>query len=415
VYRPRIADKELVDRLEATGAVVVEGPKACGKTELARQIASSEVMLDVDEDARRAISVDPAIVLDGNAPRLIDEWQIEPDIWNHIRRAVDQRQKVGQFILTGSAVPSDDITRHTGAGRISRLRLRTMSLLESGFSSGEISLHGLIEGQFSACADPGLSVKEIVKRLCTGGWPGNLNLTLQAGLNAQRDYLEEIQRLDIVRVDGVRRDPNNVARVIRSLARNVATTVSARTLAADAGGADGPLDDDTVRDYLSALRRLMIIEEQPAWSPHLRSRSILRKTPKRHFADPSLAVAALGANPDRLLKDLKFLGLLFESLVYHDLSVYARALDATVFHYRDNTDLEVDAIVESRNGSWCAFEVKLGTGQVDLAASALLRFRNRIDVNKCGEPQTLGVIVSNGYGYQRKDGVRVIPIGALKP
>ncbi len=415
MYHPRIADLELEERLQATGAVVVEGPRACGKTELARQIAASEVLLDVDEDARRAIAVDPTLVLEGDSPRLIDEWQIEPVIWNHIRRAVDQRQNVGQFMLTGSAVPADDITRHTGAGRISRLRLQTMSLKESGYSSGEVSLRDLIEGRFSASIDPGLSIHAIVECLCNGGWPGYLDLPHQAALNAQRDYLEEIQRVDIVRVDGVRRDPNNVARVIRSLARNLATTVTARTLAADAGGADEPLDDDTVRDYLSALRRLMILEEQSAWSPHLRSRSILRKSPKRHFTDPSLAVAALGTNSERLLKDFKLLGSLFESLVFRDLSVYARAIDGTVFHYRDNTNLEVDAIVEIRDGSWCAFEVKLGVGQVDEAASTLLKFRDRIDLSKCGEPRTLGVIVSTGYGYKRSDGVAVIPIGALGP
>jgi predicted AAA+ superfamily ATPase len=415
VYHPRIADLELKQRLEATGAVVVEGPRACGKTELARQIAASEVLLDIDEEARRAIAIDPGLVLAGDSPRLIDEWQIEPTIWNHVRRIVDQRQNVGQFILTGSSVPSDDITRHTGAGRISRLRLRTMSLLESGYSSGEISLGSLLEGQFLNCADPGLKVKDVVERLCAGGWPGHLDLPLKASLDAQRDYLEEIQRVDIVRVDGVRRDPYNVARVIRSLARNVATTVSARTLAADAGGAAGSLDDDTVRDYLDALRRLMIVEEQSAWSPHLRSRSILRKSPKRHFVDPSLAVASLGATPDRLLKDLNLLGFLFESLVHRDLSIYAQAMDAAVFHYRDNTNVEVDAIVETRHGDWCAFEVKLGTGQVDQAAAALLKFCDRMDLNKCGEPKTLGVIVSNGYGYMRKDGVAVIPIGALGP
>ncbi|MDP6097994.1 MAG: DUF4143 domain-containing protein [Gammaproteobacteria bacterium] len=415
MYYPRIADLELKQRLEATGAVVVEGPRACGKTELARQVAASEVLLDIDEEARRAIAVDPTLVLEGNSPRLIDEWQIEPVIWNHIRRYVDQKQQVGQFILTGSSVPADDVTRHTGAGRIARLRLRTLSLFESGYSSGELSLNDLFAGQFSNSADHGLNLKEIVERLCIGGWPGYLGLPLNACLGAQRDYIEEIQRVDIVRVDGVRRDPNNVSRMIHSLARNVATTVSARTLAADAGGADGSLDDDTVRDYLSALRRLMIIEEQPAWSPHLRSRSILRKSPKRHFVDPSIAVAALGANPELLLKDLNLLGLLFESLVHRDLAIYAQAVGGKVFHYRDNTDMEVDAIVESRQGDWCAFEVKLGAGQVDRAAATLLKFRNRIDLDKCGEPAALGIIVNSGYGYMRKDGIAVIPIDALGP
>ena len=415
MYYKRIADRELTDRLNSAGIVVIEGPKACGKTVTARQFANSEVLLDVDENARRAVAVDPALVLAGNTPRLIDEWQIEPAIWNHVRRMVDHRQRTGQFILTGSAVPADDITRHTGAGRISRLRLRTMSLAETGFSSAEIPLHGLFDGRFTGSGDTGHKLGDITEQLCRGGWPGTLDLQFKAALRARRDYLEEIQRLDIRRVDGVRRDPDKVARLIRSLARNVATQVSAPTLAADSGGVDGPLDKDTVRDYLTALNRLMICEEQPAWPTHLRSRSLQRTSVKRHFVDPSLAVAALRANPERLLQDLNLLGLLFESLVFRDLSIYAGAADADVYHYRDNTGLEVDAIVQRRNGDWCAFEVKLGVGQIDEAATTLLKFRDRLDLSKCGNPGILGIIVSSGFGYQRKDGVAVIPIGALGP
>jgi len=415
VYRPRIADSELLDRLDSAGAVVIEGPKACGKTAMARQISNSEVLLDIDENARAAIAIDPSLVLDGETPRLFDEWQIEPSIWNHIRRSVDQRQQTGLYILTGSAVPADDISRHTGAGRISRLRLRTMSLFESGFSSGKISIASLLAGQYSGSQKTNIDIATLAERICIGGWPGSLNLGTKAALNSQRDYLEEIQRLDIVRVDQVRRDPDNVARVIRSLARNVATLVSARTIATDAGGSDGALDDDTVRDYLFALRRLMVIEDQPAWAPHMRSRSLLRKSPKRHFVDPSLAVAALRANPERLLKDLRFLGFLFESMVVRDLRIYAQAADAKVSHYRDNTGLEIDAIIETVDGRWCAFEIKLGTAKVDEAAANLIRFRGRIDLAKCGQPGTLAVIVNGGYGYLRDDGVAVIPIGALGP
>ncbi len=415
MYYSRIADIELTERLKSAGVVVIEGPKACGKTAMAKQVAQSEVLLDVDENARRAIAVDPALVLAGDTPRLIDEWQVEPVIWNHVRRMADQRQQTGQFILTGSAVPADDITRHTGAGRISRLRLRTMSLAETGFSSAEISLLDLFAGHFSGSTDPGHKLGDITEQLCRGGWPGNLNLKLKACLRAQRDYLEEIQRLDISRVDGIRRDPEKVTRVIRSLARSVATEVSARTIAADAGGADGPLNNDTVRDYLSALVRLMVCEEQPAWPTHLRSKASQRKSVKRHFVDPSLAVAALRANLERLLQDLNLLGQLFESLVFRELNIYASAADADVYHYRDNTGLEVDAVVQRRDGDWCAFEVKLGSGQVDEAAAALRKFRDRLNLDKCGEPKTLGVIVSSGYGYRREDGVAVIPIGVLGP
>ena len=415
MYYPRIADRELTERLESAGVVVIEGPKACGKTATAKQVAKSEVLLDVDENARRAIAVDPALVLAGDTPRLIDEWQVEPAIWNHVRRLADQHQQAGQFILTGSAVPADNITRHTGAGRISRLRLRTMSFAETGFSSVNISLGDLFDGHYSGSADPGHKLGDITEQLCRGGWPGSLNLQLQPCLRARRDYLEEIQRLDIRRVDGIRRDPEKVARVIRSLACNIATEVSASSIAADAGGADGPFNDDTVRDYLSALSRLMICEEQPAWPTHLRSRASQRTSVKRHFVDPSLAVAALRASPERLLQDLNLLGLMFESLVFRDLNIYAGANDADVYHYRDNTGMKVDAIVQRREGDWCAFEVKLGVGQVDEAAVTLLKFRDRLNLDKCGEPKTLGVIVSSGYGYKRDDGVVVIPIGALGP
>ncbi len=415
MYLQRIADKELGDRLGAAGAVLIEGPRACGKTETARQQAASEVQLDVDENARHAMAIDPALVLAGDSPRLIDEWQIEPAIWNHVRRAVDRRRSPGQFILTGSAVPADDITRHTGAGRISRIRLRTMSSFEAGFSTGQVALSDLMRGRFEGCPRQGSTLTELVAHLSRGGWPGDLHLAEQACMTARIDYLEEIRRVDIVRVDGVSRNPDHVARVLQSLARNVGTPVSGRTIAADAGGGDGPLDGDTVRGYLAALRRLMVYEEQPAWSPRLRSRSTLRRWPKRHFVDPSLAVAALGATPPRLLADLNFLGLLFESMVYRDLSIYSRVCDANVYHYRDNTDLEVDAVVQSRQGDWCAFEVKLGAGQVDAAAASLSKFRERVDSAAVGEPKMLGVIVSSGYGYVRKDGIAVIPIAALGP
>ena len=401
--------------MSAVGAVVIEGPRACGKTATARQIAASEVLLDVDSNARAAIEVDPALVLDGPTPRLLDEWQIEPAIWNHVRRAIDDRSGPGQFILTGSAVPPDDITRHTGAGRISRLRMRPMSLFETGRSSGGISLSELLEGSVSPVADPGLSVAGLAEEIALGGWPGLRGRSVEDALLAVRDYLEEIARVDVGRVDGTQRDPSRVTRLLASLARNVATHAAATTLAEDTGGADGPLKDDTVREYLAALERLMVVEDQPAWAPHLRSKHRLRTASKRHFVDPSLAVAALGATPDRLLGDLNLLGFLFESLVVRDLRVYAQATDARVSQYRDSGGLEVDAIVEAGDGRWMAFEVKLGQGQIDAAAASLERFAARIDTARCGSPALLGVIVATGYGYRRKDGVAVIPIGALGP
>ncbi len=414
-YQPRIVDRELAGRLGAVGAVVIEGPKACGKTATARQVAASEVLLDVDANARAAIAVDPSLVLDGPTPRLIDEWQIEPTIWNFVRRAIDERSQSGQFVLTGSAVPPDDITRHTGAGRITRLRMRPMSLFETGRSTGRVSLREMLDGALSSTADPGLTVADLAEEVARGGWPGLRSRPLADVLVALRDYLGEIARVDIGRVDATDRDPRRVARLLQSLARNVATHAASTTLAKDTGGADGPLKDDTVRVYIDALERLMVVEDQPAWAPHLRSRHRLRTAPKRHFVDPSLAVAALRATPDRLLGDLKLFGYLFESLVVRDLRVYAQAADAQVSQYRDSGGLEVDAVVETADGRWIAFEVKLGTGQIDDAAANLRRFAARIDTATCGIPASLGVIVATGYSYRREDGVAVIPIGALGP
>lgn len=414
-YSPRIVDAELAARLASSGAVVIEGPRACGKTSTARQLAASEVLLDINQSARQAIAVDPSLVLAGDTPRLIDEWQLEPTLWNHVRRAIDERALPGQFILTGSAQPADDITRHTGAGRLTRLRMRPMSLFETGHSGGSVSLGDLLEGEYDGAPDPGLAVGDLAERIGAGGWPGYRDRTLDQQVRGVRDYLEEVRRVDVSRVEDVRRDPQRVGRLLRSLARNSGTQAAATTLARDAGGADGPLHDDTVRDYLAALERLMVVEDQPAWAPHLRSRAVLRRSAKRHFVDPSLAVAALRATADRLLDDLELLGCLFESLVVRDLRIYGQASEAEVYHYRDNTDLEVDAIVEAADGRWAAFEVKLGSGRVDEAAANLLKLAERIDAARTGEPSLLGVIVGPGYGYVRPDGVAIIPIGAVGP
>ena len=407
-YRARLADHELRQRLGAAGAVVIEGPKACGKTATARRAAASEVLLDVDANARRAVAIDPALVLAGAAPRLIDEWQTEPAIWNHVRRAVDDRPRPGQFILTGSAVPADDVTRHTGAGRLTRLRLRPMSLFETGRSSGAVSLRALLAGAAPRSAESAFSIEELAGQVCRGGWPGNLQRSVNQALQANRAYLDEIRRVDVGRVDETRRDPAKVGDLLRSFARNVATYAAASTMAAD-------LNNHTADAYLTALERLMIVEDQPAWAPHLRSRSRLRGAPKRHFVDPSLAVAALRADPDRLLRDLAWFGFLFESLVVRDLRVYAQHHDAEVLQYRDNTGLEVDAIVQAADGTWAAFEVKLGAGMIDAAAATLLRFAKRVDPARSRAPAALAVIVAGGYGYVRGDGIGVIPIGALGP
>jgi predicted AAA+ superfamily ATPase len=414
-YLPRIVDGELRERLAGAGAVVIEGAKASGKTEAARRVAASSVLLDVDENARRAAAVDPSLLLEGAVPRLIDEWQVEPSLWNHVRRAVDARGEPGQFVLTGSSVPVDDVARHTGAGRFSFLRMRPMTLFESGHTNGAVSLAALLSGEPPRSDDPGLTVSDLADRITIGGWPAQVGRPVTHAARAARDYLEQVTQVDVSRVAGSRRDPGRVERLLRSLGRNTATEVAITVLAADAGGGDGPLNRHTVTEYLTILERLMVVEDQPAWAPHLRSRANLRTSPKRHFVDPSLAVAALGAGPDRLLADLNFLGLLFESLVIRDLRVLAQPLDGTVLHYRDNYGVEADAVVQLANGRWAAFEIKLGAGMVDEGAAALLRFRESVDTRKSGDPAVLGIIVGTGFSYVRDDGIAVVPIGALAP
>lgn len=414
-YIERIIDRELSERLKAMGAAVIEGPKACGKTVTAQHLAASEVRLDVDLEARQAAALEPALVLDGPTPRLIDEWQLEPAIWNHVRRAIDDRRQPGQFILTGSAVPADDITRHSGAGRLTRIRMRPMSLYEKSKSTGRISLSRLLDGSAEGSPEAKLTLPELAKQIALGGWPGLLELNEDAGLGFSRDYLEEIRRVDISAVSGAHRDPVKVGRLLQSIGRNVASSPSVATLARDAGGPDGSLRHETVSEYLDALRRLMIVEEQPAWGVHLRTTHSLRKAAKIHFVDPSLAVAAMGSGPERLVKDFNFLGFLFESLVIRDLHIYSQSADAEVLHYRDSDGLEVDAIVEARDGRWAAFEIKLGANRIDEAAANLHKFAKRIDTDTCGPPAVLGVIVGSGYGYCREDGVQVIPIGSLGP
>ena len=290
-----------------------------------------------------------------------------------------------------------------------------MSLFELGHGTGAISIKALLDGRCSKTPDPGISIPRLAELIAVGGWPGNLDKTPAEAVVAVRSYIDEIRRVDISRVDGARRDPLKIGRLLRSLARNESSAASIATLATDTGFRDAAIGDDTVRGYLDALERLMIVENQPAWAPHLRSRSRLRQAPKRRFVDPSLAVASLRASPERLLSDMELLGFLFESLVIRDLRVYAQAADAEVFHYRDNTGLEVDAILEARDGRWAAFEVKLGQSSIDEASKTLRRFADRVDTRTCGEPAMLAVITGNGFGYIRPDGVAVIPVGSLGP
>ena len=414
-YVPRVADAELADRLTSAGAVLIEGAKACGKTETARRQAASEVRLDLDAQAREAAEVAPELILNQTAPLLLDEWQLVPSLWNRVRRAVDDRQEAGQFIMTGSATPSDDVTRHSGAGRFSVMRMRPMCLAESGHSTAAVSLRSLLAGQTQGARDGGLTVPALADLITIGGWPAWRGMNPQAVSRAARDYLTQISHVDVPSVGGQRRNPTKVDALLRSLARNIATEVSITTLAKDTAGVEETMDRETASAYLAVLERLMVVENQPAWAPAMRSKAQLRNSPKRHFVDPSLAVAALRGSPSALLSDLESMGLLFESLVVRDLRVLSQPLDGQVLHYRDNKGLEVDAIVTSGDGAWGAFEVKLGNSRVDDAAATLLDFAKKINTTRCGEPGVLAVITATGLAYRRKDGVHVVPVGTLGP
>ena len=515
-----IVDAQVENGLKALPAVALEGVRACGKTSTGREHARSEVMFGSNPSARLAAQVDPAELLAGPEPRLLDEWQLAPEIWNQVRAAGDDGRRRGRFILTGSASPADEITRHTGTGRITRhtgtgritrhtgtgritrhtgtgritrhtgtgritrhtgtgritrhtgtgritrhtgtgritrhtgtgritrhtgtgritrIQMRPMSLFESELSSGEVSMADLFSGHSGFVVEPTLGLRDVVEAACRGGWPACIDMDLASAQDYAASYLQEVCRADIPQLDGPARDPLGVTRLLRSLARHVATEASERTLAADTGG-ERHLDGRTVGAYLDALRRLFVVEDVPAWSVELRSRAHLRRAAKRHLVDPSPAIAALGASPDRLMQDLPAFGLLFESLAVRDLRIYAQAnrgriahycddwpftvisvqlMQANrgrIAHYRDSNGLEVDAIIERGDGAWIALEIKLG-GEVaiDNAAKSLLKLRDTVEDRQVGAPSNLVVLTATGYGYRRDDGILVMPLTTLGP
>lgn len=414
-YQTRVVDSELKMLLKSSGAVLIEGPKAVGKTETASRLAKSHLYLDIDIDAQVTAKIDPSLLLTGLPPLLIDEWQMVPEIWNHVRREVDKRASFGAFILTGSATPTDDATRHSGAGRFSRLRMRPMTMYEMGQSTGEISLAAMFNGDKAKASDSGMTIKYLIERICIGGWPKFAKLEVSEARAAMRSYLKEIIRTDINLLSGKIHDPIKLDRVVQSLARNVGTAVKVETIVKDTSGSESQIDRLTITRYLHTLDQLMIIEDIPAWRPELRSKATLRAAPTRFFADPALAVAALKANPGSLIRDPKYLGFLFESLVMRDLQVFMQNYGGRLSHYRDSENLEVDVILESDDDKWAAIEIKLGSGRIDEAASNLLKFTAKVNTNLHGAPTFLAVITATGYGYQRNDGVCVIPIGSLKP
>ncbi len=415
-YIPRVSDKLLENLLESTGAVLLEGAKWCGKTESSLQKANSVVYLqDPDEGPGYLAMADtkPSLLLQGDLPLLIDEWQMAPVIWDAVRFAVDKRGLMGQFILTGSATPTDNATAHTGTGRITRMLMRPMSLFESSESKGQVSLKDLFNGKKEIGAKSNLTIEHIAKAICRGGWPAAVVSGKESARTAM-NYVDAIINMDIHHVDGIEKDPERVRVLLQSLARNISTPATAQTIMGDMQVNEISITNKTLSSYLNALRRLFVIEDVPAWQPSLRSKSAIRTTNKRQFVDPSIATAAMRTNAEGILRDFETFGCLFESLCTRDLRVYAQTNDGEIFHYRDKSELECDLVIKLHDGRWAAVEVKLGMKQIDEAAANLMKLSEKIDKERMNSPSFLMVLTSGQVAYKRTDGVLVVPIGCLR-
>ena len=417
-YLPRIADAKLEVALKAMGAVLIEGPKWCGKTSTAENIAKSVLYMQdpdtFDENMLKA-KTKPSLLLEGKTPRLLDEWQVAPVLWNAVRFAVDKRQAAGQFILTGSVVPVRTDDMHSGTGRISRMKMRTMSLFESGESSGEISLRDIFAGKTDMTGKSRVTLEQIAFILTRGGWPAAVKESSEVlALKKSLDYYEAVVCEDISRVDNVEKNPGRVRSLMRSLSRNISSEAGTTTILNDLRANDESLSQVSIDQYINALKMLFVIDDLPAWSPRLRSKTAIRTTAKRHFSDPSIATAALGATTKRLFNDFNTFGLLFEALCIRDLRIYADSIDGNVYHYRDAKGVEVDAIVQINDGSWGAVEIKLGGGDLEMAAENLLKFRANIDTATMQEPSFLMVLTATTTAFQLENGVWVVPLGCLR-
>jgi len=416
-YWPRLVDGLLARDLGTFGAVLIEGPRSCGKTVTASESAASMVRLDTDDNARQLAEVQPELLLRGDQPRLIDEWQVFPRLWDHVRRAVDDSGGLpGQFILTGSATPADKARVHSGTGRIARLRMRTMSLFELGFSSGAVSLAALFRKTQEVVGASEHSVQDFAQAIVRGGWPAMLDAPLASAERYAIAYVENSFYADIPSLGGPVREPEAMSRFFLSYAQMTANPAPLSTVMQRAFGGDDPVSSVTAvtaERYRAVAERLMLIEDLPAWSPALRSRSRLVKTAKRYFTDPSLPAALMRVNAEGLVADLNTMGYLFENLAVRDLRVYAGIMDASVSHYRESSgDLEADIVVSKPTGEWIAFEVKMGAARVDEAAANLIKLR---DTRIAHPPAALVVLTMNGYAHQRPDGVWMVPLGLLGP
>ena len=420
-YKKRIADTLLARKLEGKGAVLVEGAKWCGKTTTAEQVAKSILYMSDSEKSNRYLElaeINPKQLLQGETPRLLDEWQLAPKLWDAIRFEVDHRKEMGQFILTGSAVPveTEDI-HHTGTGRFARLKMRTMSLFESGESNGTVSLANLFNEQLDIEGTNELSFERIAFLACRGGWPQAIEMRDAIALDQAFDYCDAVVNADISRVDKVARDPERTRRLLRAYARHQGAQVANTVIKADMAANDNTMvDDDTLYSYITALKKIFVIEDMPAWNPNLRSKTAIRTSDTRYFVDPSIAAASLGIGPEDLMNDLNTFGLLFETMCIRDLRVFADALNGQVYHYRDASGLECDAVVHLRNGSYGLIEIKLGGDKlISEGIETLNKLADKIDTERMKKPSFKMVLVGVGdYAYRRKDGVFIVPIGCLK-
>ncbi len=420
-YRKRIADDILKRKLEGKGAVLIEGPKWCGKTTTAEQIAASVLYMDDPEKKEQNIAMaqlNPKRLLKGDTPRLIDEWQLAPKLWDTIRFEVDHRGELGQFVLTGSAVPADtkEIT-HSGTGRFTWLTMRPMSLYESGDSTGEVSLKDLFEQEKEIDGAANLDIDRLAFLVCRGGWPQSVDMRDEIALDQAMDYYDAVVRSDINRADNVSKNPERVRRLMRSYARNQGTQVPNTVLAQDiAANDENPISEETVGSYINALRKIFVIEDMPAWNPNLRSKTAIRSSDTRYYIDPSIAVAALGIGPSDLINDLRTFGFLFETLCIRDLRIFADSLNGNVYHYRDKDGQECDAVIHLRNGKYGLIEIKLGGDKaIEEGVESLKSMKAKIDTDKMNAPSFLMVITGIGdWAYRRTDGVYVVPIGCLK-
>ena len=415
IYRKRIADEILKRKLEGKGVVLIEGPRWCGKTTTAEQVASSILYMDNPEKKEQNINmseVNPKRLLKGETPRLIDEWQIAPKLWDAIRFEVDHRDELGQFILTGSAVPANtkDVT-HSGTGRFTWLMMRPMTLFESGDSTGEVSLKELFEGNLDVDGSSNIDIDRLAFLICRGGWPKAIGMRDEIALDQAYDYIEAVIHSDINRADNIKKNPDNVRMLMRSYARNQGTQIANTELAKDIQS-----NEETIAIYIEALKRIFVIEEMKAWNPNLRSKTAIRSSNTRYYIDPSIAAASLGIGPNDLINDLKTFGFLFETLCVRDLRVFSDAINGEVYHYRDKNGQECDAVIHLRNGKYGLIEIKLGGEKlIEEGVETLKSMKSKIDINKMNTPSFLMVITGIGdYAYQRPDGVLVVPIGCLK-